>query len=101
MWVSTSKGKMVRAPSAADLVGALLATGPDESVVVLRDLMHFLYVARHLGSGFALWIRDGAPDRQVRVDYRDAQDVAAAMIAFATNGSFAREIVETTTAAAA
>jgi hypothetical protein len=101
MWVSTAKGKLVRQPTAAVLLGALAATAPGESIMVARDLMRWIYVARHEGSPFAVWVRDGTHERQVRIDYADAQDVAAAIVAFATQASFAREIVDAASASEA
>ena len=101
MWVSTSKGKTVQQPSAADLIGALAAAGPGEAVVVARDLMRFIYVARESASAFSVWLRDGSPERQVRLAHTDAQDVASAVVAFATHASFARDMVDAMQASAA
>lgn len=98
MWVSTSKGKTLRHPSATDLVGALVAAAPDEAVVVARDLMHFVYAWRQDAVIFAVWVRDGSHVRQVRVEHDDVRDVASAFIAFATHASFARDLVDAMTA---
>lgn len=94
MWVSTSKGRTVRQPSATDLVGAMVAMAPDEAVVLARDLMHFVYVVRRDASSFVVWVRDGSLERQVRMDRTDARDAAAALVAFATRATFTREIVD-------
>jgi hypothetical protein len=100
MWMTTSKGRFVRQPSASEIVGALIAMSEDDAMVVARNLMQFVYVAR-LAQGFRVWIRDGSLARQACLDHGDPQDVASALIAFATHASFCRDIVDAMTRPAA
>lgn len=94
MWVSTSKGKTVKEPSAAEIVGALVSAGPDEAVVVGRDLMRFAHAARLDAGRFAVAVRDGSPSRQVTLACGSVHDVAATLVAFATDADFARALVD-------
>jgi|SRR4051812_40764809 hypothetical protein len=94
MWMSTPKGKTIQEPTAAELLGALLASAPGEAVMLVRDLMSFVHVCRREGAQFVVTVRDGSPDRQRAQNDLDLHDVAAALVAFATDPSFARAVVE-------
>ena len=94
MWCSTSKGRTVREPSADQILGALAAAAPEEAVVLVRDLQRFVCATRTSQGSFAIAVRDGSLARQVAIGTSDVRDAAAALLAFATDASFASRLVD-------